>query len=89
MAISHITTESSKISASAEFKTAFDAQLRLEELLTDNEIGADHAYDLVLNSPDNERALRWTIERLRNDVRETYRVFNEWADLLPTETVPA
>ncbi len=89
MATKKSTTESSPPSASAEFKTAFDAQLRLEELLTDNELGADHALDLIFNSPNNERALRWTIERLRNDVHETYRVFNSWADLRQTEAVPA
>lgn len=65
----------------SEFENANDAQRRLEELLTDNELGADHAYDLVLNSPNDQRSLQWTIERLRTDIHETYRVFNAWFDL--------
>jgi hypothetical protein len=65
----------------SEFKNAFDAQLRLEELLTDNELGADHAYDLILNAPNDQKGLQWTIERLRGDIHETYRVFNAWSAL--------
>ncbi|MBN8967248.1 MAG: hypothetical protein J0G95_02125 [Rhizobiales bacterium] len=63
------------------FESVHDAICRFEELLIDNELGADHAYDLVMNSPEDQKSLQWTIERLRADVHEAYRVFNEWHDL--------